>query len=363
MPLYTIRDPQSGRSLTVRGENPPTEAELTELFRATREPIAPRSYLQDVGSTLKGEVAGAATALNPLNIVRGVAALPSIAAHPVESATTLIRGVKRLYNEGNAEDIGNAIGQVLGSVVAGKVLPELPSAATRMGAAIPEAAVRGGTLLERAGQATRRVSPFGLAEAAFRADPKGIAVAAAPYAMEYGGRGMRALGYRLGAEAPQMAFTLGAKAPSMESALIDALNEVRQADPTTTTLPARAIATTDLRRPLAVTKPPAMIDTLSPSQAVSGPNRMGAASYGPRGDIRAWLERRRLMSIAQPSATPAPPEAVDALVQQLLESEGLSRAGQSMLNPSDQAKFAQTMQRIKQLDVLKQQDNIRRSFQ
>ena len=32
MPTYTIRDPQTGRTMRVRGDSPPTEAELSELF-------------------------------------------------------------------------------------------------------------------------------------------------------------------------------------------------------------------------------------------------------------------------------------------------------------------------------------------
>jgi hypothetical protein len=39
MPTYTIRDPQSGRTLTIRGESPPTEQELTDLFAS----VAPAS--------------------------------------------------------------------------------------------------------------------------------------------------------------------------------------------------------------------------------------------------------------------------------------------------------------------------------
>jgi hypothetical protein len=38
MPTYTIRDPQSGRTLTVRGDSPPSESELEQLFASQQTP-------------------------------------------------------------------------------------------------------------------------------------------------------------------------------------------------------------------------------------------------------------------------------------------------------------------------------------
>ena len=34
MPAYTIKDPQTGRTLKVRGDSPPTEKELDDIFAA-----------------------------------------------------------------------------------------------------------------------------------------------------------------------------------------------------------------------------------------------------------------------------------------------------------------------------------------
>lgn len=40
MPEYTIRDPQTGKTVTVRGDSPPTEAELEEIFGGTTRTAA-----------------------------------------------------------------------------------------------------------------------------------------------------------------------------------------------------------------------------------------------------------------------------------------------------------------------------------
>jgi hypothetical protein len=45
MPDYTIRDPQSGKTLTVRGDSPPTEMELEELFAGGQQ--APQAQAQN----------------------------------------------------------------------------------------------------------------------------------------------------------------------------------------------------------------------------------------------------------------------------------------------------------------------------
>lgn len=61
MPDYTIRDPQSGKTVTVRGESAPTEAELEQIFAGTTRQsaaapppeITPENWRQAVG---KGQV-------------------------------------------------------------------------------------------------------------------------------------------------------------------------------------------------------------------------------------------------------------------------------------------------------------------
>src|SRR5438093_804085 len=44
MPEYTVRDPQSGRTIVVRGDSLPTEAELGQMFREVNgRTVAPRT--------------------------------------------------------------------------------------------------------------------------------------------------------------------------------------------------------------------------------------------------------------------------------------------------------------------------------
>jgi hypothetical protein len=69
MPDYTIRDPQSGKTLTVRGDSPPSEQELEQLFSSVREPAAAKPQertwtdtaldaLPAIGGTVGGIVGG-----------------------------------------------------------------------------------------------------------------------------------------------------------------------------------------------------------------------------------------------------------------------------------------------------------------
>jgi hypothetical protein len=168
----------------------------------TAEPRAPRSYLADVLATGGAELSGAfkgATApiLHPIDTVTGLA---SAVRHPLDTGEAVLRNISRLASEGSPEDIGDAIGQVLGSAVTAKAAPMALRGVSRVApgaiAATGEALTKGGSFVEKA-------SPFGLAEAAWRADPRGLAVAAAPYAMKAAGRGLSAIAEKLqGAGAP-----------------------------------------------------------------------------------------------------------------------------------------------------------------
>jgi hypothetical protein len=103
MPDYTIRDPQSGKTLTVRGDSPPTESELTELFAhvaaappgtwadklGLNEPTPPGTPIR---AGLKGAAAGA------VDLAQGAAS---------GLASTVL----------GAADIGNAINKATGGPV------------------------------------------------------------------------------------------------------------------------------------------------------------------------------------------------------------------------------------------------------
>lgn len=50
MPTYTVRDPNSGKTLTLRGDSPPTEQELNDIF----DKVSPKTdWKQTIGSAVK----------------------------------------------------------------------------------------------------------------------------------------------------------------------------------------------------------------------------------------------------------------------------------------------------------------------
>lgn len=100
MPDYTIRDPRSGRTLKVRGDSPPTEAELEQLFASA--PDAPAQVPQAGGGLLStlGDVAiGAAKGLG--NSVVGAGQL----IHQIPGVT---RAVDALYGQPGISQAGFA---------------------------------------------------------------------------------------------------------------------------------------------------------------------------------------------------------------------------------------------------------------
>lgn len=97
MPEYTIRDPRSHRTVTVRGESPPTEQELHRIFATVNAETAPasmeRSAWQSAGDVAVGVGKGAAnTAIGFGRLVNdyvpGVSRLnEAIYGAPVDRAT------------------------------------------------------------------------------------------------------------------------------------------------------------------------------------------------------------------------------------------------------------------------------------
>lgn len=81
MPEYTIRDPQTGRSITIRGDSPPTEQELEQLFSTLNASDKPSTAMGAVQS-LKDFMGEATQSLNPMNMVRGVNAAVT---HPINT--------------------------------------------------------------------------------------------------------------------------------------------------------------------------------------------------------------------------------------------------------------------------------------
>lgn len=145
--------------------------------------------LADTGlRTVKGIVKGGASTLNPVNLVRGPYELGKDIL--TNSGENTLAGLSAIAH-GDPEAGGEAIGGLLVGGAMGKLVPK-----------VPEGLRVTGNALEKGGVAARRISPFGIAESVFRGDPKGLAVAAAPYAAEYAGKGLRAAGEYFGAEKP-----------------------------------------------------------------------------------------------------------------------------------------------------------------
>ena len=92
MPTYTVKDPQSGRTLKLRGDSPPTEQELEEIFAHTAPPKGLLSRGLDTAKDLSigalkglGETVTSGTVLAPL-INKMAAAKDSRAALPADNA-------------------------------------------------------------------------------------------------------------------------------------------------------------------------------------------------------------------------------------------------------------------------------------
>ena len=189
MPDYTIRDPRSGRTLTVRGDSPPTEAELDQLFSLSRgqvgrgapglaggKPFSTEDFLSpktDTGGPwgAGGRVlASAASDLNPLPLLKSVWDLGwrtgwdpvqmgaqtgmALTQAQVEQA----KQAKALYDQGR---VSEAIGHGAASL-----MPVIGPAAARAGETIGS-----GQTAEGIGQALALLGTLGLPKAI----PRGMA--------------------------------------------------------------------------------------------------------------------------------------------------------------------------------------------
>lgn len=152
MPTYTIRDPETGKTLTVRGDSPPTEQELTELFSSqSASPVdvqpegeAPQPIGDDepdtyIGGFLKGAKEGViggakgfgrGLARSPLDLAEGIAGL--VTTNPLDSMKGIVQSVKGIPEavrksatdpEGWGEGVGSLTGQQLLTAGASKGIP------------------------------------------------------------------------------------------------------------------------------------------------------------------------------------------------------------------------------------------------
>lgn len=205
-------------------------------------------FMKSLGDTASrtgaGIVRGAVDAVNPVNLIRGPLALHEDIWGGNKGAGT-IAGLKAIAS-GDPDAGGQAIGGLTTALIAPHVLPKVPGAL-----------VKTGDLMERGGIASRGISKYGLMDAALRGDTKGLAVAAAPYAVQGTGKVIATAGELMGGRPAPVAPvktpvirleeivaadraraaagkpnlpSLVKQPATLESHLADALNEVRQAD-------------------------------------------------------------------------------------------------------------------------------------
>lgn len=93
MPEYSIKDPQTGRLVVLRGDSPPTEAELTQIFaelNRSNGPARTEDFMdkpaQPEGSAAGRFLSNAGEVLNPLSMVEG---LWNAIRHPIDTASNI----------------------------------------------------------------------------------------------------------------------------------------------------------------------------------------------------------------------------------------------------------------------------------
>lgn len=88
MPNYRVRDPRTGRTVTLRGDSPPTEAELEQIFAQVTPAPTPRSSggVVDVAKGVGQSVAGGLIGLGEMMAVpmRAIPGVRDIVATPEE---------------------------------------------------------------------------------------------------------------------------------------------------------------------------------------------------------------------------------------------------------------------------------------
>lgn len=83
---------------------------------------------------------------------------------------------------------------------------------------LPTGMVKAGSAIETLGTKARNISPIGMVDYALSGDPKGLALAAAPYAIEGSGNVIRRIGQRMGGAIPEAAAAL-TKEPELSAVL------------------------------------------------------------------------------------------------------------------------------------------------
>lgn len=120
MPKYKVTDPESGKTLTISGDSPPTEAELEEIFASVKD--APVPVAEEAPAEENPGIAG-----------RALEAVKTVSDIPVPGLALGKKGVQMIGQ--GLEDAGGAVSEALGAAGA----PDILSAAAGAVPAIPGA--------------------------------------------------------------------------------------------------------------------------------------------------------------------------------------------------------------------------------
>lgn len=123
MPTYKVTDPQTGKTISLTGDSPPTEQELTQIFsqlqrnQPTEQKPQGDLLLGNAVGLAKGLGEGALSVINPMTYVHAaawLASLPGQAMDAMRDPGAAWQGVKdtvhALNTQTTAEDVGRTVG-------------------------------------------------------------------------------------------------------------------------------------------------------------------------------------------------------------------------------------------------------------
>jgi hypothetical protein len=165
VPEYTIKDPRSNRTVTVRGESPPTEQELHQIFAKLNQPnqqtARPEDFTdqapQPEGSAVGRFASGVGEMLNPVTLVKG---LYQAGRHPIQTAGALYDAQAAQFGKAGEALSQGHYSEAIGHGAAG-ILPVIGPIAAEAGEQIARGDVAGGL-----GKGVGLLAPLGVKPAA-----------------------------------------------------------------------------------------------------------------------------------------------------------------------------------------------------
>lgn len=154
MPQYTIKDPQSGRTVILRGDSPPTEAELTQIFAELDKGQAPAAKAPegmaqngaagmmqglgmwgDLGRGIVKSAGNTAVGLGQMarRFIPGVDILGDLVAGNGQGEQALTHARAELQPRNEGESVGRALEQLAEFMVPGAASTKAASLSGRVG--------------------------------------------------------------------------------------------------------------------------------------------------------------------------------------------------------------------------------------